>query len=110
MKSSPFKYGQTVSNQSFTNREAELELLKSNLLQGIHTMILSPRRWGKSSLVEKTISIIKEKNKKHRTVVIDLFTVSSEKEFLELFAREVLKAASDKWEERIQYAKEIFKL
>src|SRR4030095_70066 len=109
MKISPFKYGQIVDNQSFTNREHELERLLANLLQGTHTMILSPRRWGKSSLVEKTVSIINEKHKSYRTVVIDLFTVGSEKEFLELFAREVLKAVSDKWEERIRDAKELFK-
>jgi len=109
MKTSPFIYGQVVNNQSFTNRDKELEQLQSNLLQGIHTMILSPRRWGKSSLVEKAVSLIKEKHQTHRTVVIDLFTVGSEKEFLELFAREVLKAVSDKWEERIQFAKELFK-
>jgi uncharacterized protein len=109
MKESPFKYGQTVSNQSFTNREMELKKLETYLLQGTHTMILSPRRWGKSSLVEKTIAQINKKNRSHKTVVIDLFSVGSEKEFLELFAREVLKAASGKWEERIRDAKELFK-
>jgi len=109
MYSSPFKYGQIVSNQSFTNREKELEQLQNNLLQGIHTMILSPRRWGKSSLVEKTISIINTKHPAHKTVIIDLFTTGTEKEFLEVFAREVLKAASGKWEERIRDAKEFLK-
>ncbi len=109
MKPSPFKYGQTVNNQHFTNREKELERLLANMLQGNHTMILSPRRWGKSSLVEKAISIIDKKHRSYRTVIIDLFTVGSEKEFMEIFAKEVLKAASDKWEERIRDAKELFK-
>ncbi len=109
MKPSPFKYGQIVSNQHFTNREQELDRLLSNMLQGNHTLILSPRRWGKSSLVERVVNIIDKKHKAYRTVVIDLFTVGSEKEFLEIFAREVLKAASDKWEERIRDAKELFK-
>ena len=109
MISSPFVYGKIVNNQSFTNRETEMAKLQTNLLQGIHTMIISPRRWGKSSLVEKVLSKINLKHKNHKTVLIDLFTVGTEKDFLELFAREVLKAASGKWEDRIRTAKELFK-
>jgi hypothetical protein len=53
MKSSPFIYGSTVSTQEFTNREKEIKKLTTNLLTGINTIIISPHRWGKSSLVEK---------------------------------------------------------
>lgn len=109
MKDSPFIYGTTVSVQSFTNREAESEKLQSNLLNGINTTIISPRRWGKSSLVEKVISDINKKNKKTKTLIIDLFSVSSEEEFLELFAREVIKASSSKWEEWMSSGKDFFK-
>jgi hypothetical protein len=109
MKDSPFIYGTTVNRHSFTNRESETEKLKTNLLNGVNTMIISPRRWGKSSLVEKVISDINKKEKKVKTVVIDLFSVSNEEEFLELFAREVLKASSTKWQDWINTGKEIFK-
>jgi len=61
MKNSPFIYGTTVSEHSFTNRENETEKLKGNLIGGINTMIISPRRWGKSSLVEKVIVDINKK-------------------------------------------------
>src|ERR1043165_4580888 len=101
MKDSPFIYGTTVSVQSFTNREKETEKLRSNLLYGINTTIISPRRWGKSSLVEKVIHDINKKEKKVKTVIIDLFSVNSEEEFLELFAREVIKASSSRWQEWI---------
>lgn len=109
MKDSPFIYGTTVSRNFFTNREKESEKLRNNLLNGINTMIISPRRWGKSSLVEKVISDINRKEKKIKTVVIDLFSVSTEEEFLELFAREVLKASSTKWQDWIKTGKEFFK-
>jgi hypothetical protein len=109
MKDSPFIYGTTVSENAFTNRENEAEKLRSNLLQGINTTIISPRRWGKSSLVEKVIHDISKKEKKVKTVIIDLFSVNSQEEFLELFAREVLKASSGKWQEWINYGKEFFK-
>jgi hypothetical protein len=109
MKDSPFIYGSTVSRHSFTNREKETEKIKGNLLNGINTMLISPRRWGKSSLIEKVILDINRKDKKVKTVMIDLFSVSSEQEFLEMFAKEVLKASSTKWQEWIKTGKDIFK-
>ena len=109
MKDSPFIYGTIVSIQSFTNREAESAKLQSNLLNGINTTIISPRRWGKSSLVEKVIIDINKKDKKTKTVIIDLFSVSSEEEFLEQFAREVIKASSSKWQDWMSSGKEFFK-
>lgn len=106
---SPFIYGTTVSIHSFTNREAESAKLKSNLLNGINTMLISPRRWGKSSLVEKVIHDISRKEKRTRIVLIDLFSVSSEAEFLERFAREVLKASSSRWQDWVNAGKLFFK-
>ena len=46
---------------------------------------------------------------KLRFVVIDLFAVSSEDAFLELYAREIIKASSNKWEEWINLTKKVFK-
>lgn len=106
---SPFIYGKTVSVASFTNREADASKLKSNLLNGINTMLISPRRWGKSSLVEKVIIDINKQNKQVKTIIIDLFSVSSEEEFLQLYASEVIKASSTKWQEWMSIGKEFFK-
>ena len=108
-QTSPFVYGSTVSNKAFTNRIKESEKLYYNLTSGINTTIISPRRWGKSSLVEKVFNQINKREKKIKTVVIDLFSVQSEDQFLELFAREVVKASSSNWEEWIKTSKEIFK-
>lgn len=106
-KKSPFIYGTTVNRYSFTDREAESAKLRSNLLNGINTTIISPRRWGKSSLVEKIISDITDNNK--RTVIIDLFSISNQEEFLEVFAREIIKASSSQWEDWMNSGKELFK-
>lgn len=109
MKDSPFLYGSTVSTVAFTNREDEITKLKSNLLNGLNTTLISPRRWGKSSLVEKVITDINKKEKKTKTVIIDLFSVGSTEEFLERYAREVIKASSTKWQDWLQSGKEFFK-
>ena len=57
MEKTPFAFGKIVRTHAFTNREKEAEKLTRNLLGGIHTMLISPRRWGKSSLVEKVIAL-----------------------------------------------------
>ncbi len=108
-ESSPFLFGRTVSKMGFTNREQDLEKLYKNLTQGINTMLISPRRWGKSSLVERLILELKTKNPEIKVVSLDLFSVSSEEEFLELFAREVIKASSTIWQEWLQTGKDFFK-
>jgi len=103
----PFIYGSTVSNKSFTDRENDYRKLYSNLTTGINTMLISPRRWGKSSLVEKVFNNIN--TKQHKTIIIDLFSVSDEAEFLEKFAQEIIKASSSKFEDWIKNTKLFFK-
>ena len=107
--STAFKYGSVVSSQYFTNRESETWHLKKNFKGGIHTIIISPRRWGKSSLVEKVLDDLRKKQAGIKIVRLDLFSVANEMEFLELFAREVIKASSTKWEQWVAYTKEYLK-
>ena len=59
--------------------------------------------------MEKVVNEINQKEKKIKTVIIDLFSISGEEEFLEVFAREVIKAFSSKWEDWVQSAKDFFK-
>ena len=52
---SPFRFGQVVESNSFINRKDEFVLLEQNLLNGNHLIIISPRRYGKTSLIHKFI-------------------------------------------------------
>ncbi len=104
----PFTYGKIVNTDAFTNRENELAKLLANLKSGINTIIISPRRWGKSSLVSKAFAELKDE-RKIKTVQIDLFSIRSEEEFLQVFAKEVIKVSASKLEERIKLVKEFFK-
>jgi uncharacterized protein len=47
----PFRYGALALDEAFTNREAELEELRSDVLNGQDVVVFAPRRYGKSSLV-----------------------------------------------------------
>ncbi|MNU78766.1 Archaeal ATPase [compost metagenome] len=104
-KYSPFIFGNTVSDRAYTNREDEAHKLKQNLLGGINTIIISPRRWGKSSLVERVLLDINKNEKQAKTVLLDLFTVNSDLEFFEVYTREIIKSTSTKWEDWLHDAK-----
>ena len=52
---------------------------------------------------------LNKKGGKRKTLIIDLFSIGSEEEFYEEFARSVLKASSSKWQDWIQSGKTLFK-
>ena len=84
---SPFMFGSTVSTIAFTNRKSELKRLQTNLVNGINTTIISPRRWGKSSLVEYVTKKIRKDQNVIVIISLDLFSIRSQEEFLNEFAR-----------------------
>ena len=47
----PFRYGAPVEAASFCDRVDELEVLTARMREGIHAFVLSPRRYGKTSLL-----------------------------------------------------------
>lgn len=107
--SKPFIYGRLAETDYFTNRTAEIKSLAGNLLTGINTVLISPRRWGKSSLVANTALAVQKKHKDVKFCFIDLFTIRTEEEFYELYATELIKASATKWDERIAGVKQFFK-
>lgn len=52
----PFKFGTLVDNQYFTDRIEELEQINRTLNSPNHLILISPRRFGKSSLVKKAVT------------------------------------------------------
>jgi len=103
----PFNFGRTVKSECFTNREMEVKKLTSNFQNRINTIIVSPRRWGKSSLVEKVAGQVRSKTIK--VVIIDLFGMRTEEEFYNALANAVIKATSGKTEEWIELGKKFLK-
>jgi uncharacterized protein len=104
---SPFQFGKTVKGERFINREKERHRLANNFMSGINTILLSPRRYGKSSLVHQ-VSIDMEK-KSVRFVFMDLFNVRSEEDFYKLYLQQVLRATMPKENELLKGIKEFFK-
>ena len=101
----PFVYGKLPQRIDFTDREKELERLKNNFNSLVNTMIISPRRWGKTSLVKMASLLATQENKKLKVVHIDVFNIRSEYEFYLLLANEVLKATSSGWDDLVKHTR-----
>lgn len=59
MKENPFRYGQVVTGEYFTNREDEIREISEEIASGQSIVLISPRRYGKTSVVINTINKIK---------------------------------------------------
>ena len=103
MESKPFIFGVATSGENFTDREKETERLLSNFRYGVNTVLISPRRWGKTSLVQKVCRLASSDELK--IVYLDIFACRSERDFYDAFASAVLKQTSSRWEEWMENAK-----
>ena len=102
---SPFQFGTLATNDNFIDRVEDRALLKQLLSSHINVMLISPRRWGKSSLVKKAMSELADEDKSVRVCYIDAFSIGSEVEFYRTFASQVIACASSKMERWMEDAK-----
>jgi len=87
----PFIFGEIIDEPYFVNRTQELRDLVRDLADGQKVFLLSPRRFGKSSLV--ALALLKLRKRHIRTVSVTVSSYSSYTQFLEKFAERVLRAA-----------------
>ena len=100
MENKPFVFGVETSEEHFTDREKETARLIQNFQNGVNTILISPRRWGKTSLVHKVCNMVESEH--IRTVRLDIFSCRSEKDFYDAFATAVLKQTSSRIEEWLE--------
>jgi len=98
----PFEYGEIVGQTQFINRDDDRARLALNLTGGLNTMLISPRRWGKSSLVQQVA--IQNQNEQIIFCFIDLFHIRDEQEFYAVLTKTVIEATSNKMEEWLSTA------
>lgn len=98
-----FVFGVATSGENFTDRKNETKRLLLNFQQGINTIIISPRRIGKTSLVRKVCELAQSDDLK--IVYLDIFSCRSDSEFYDAFATAVLRQTASKLEEWIDNAK-----
>lgn len=100
----PFVYGIAAEQEYFTDREQETKRLLLNFESGINTIIISPRRWGKTSLVNKVAQQMSG-NTLVRVVRMDAFSVRTQEDFYRMFATEIIRQTATHIEEWIANAK-----
>jgi hypothetical protein len=95
----PFVYGEIVPVAAFVDREVELDRLSRDLRAGQKVFLISPRRYGKSSLVRQ--ALLSAARSGALTVEVQVSSYSSYIGFLEGYARALASA-----ETRIDRARE----
>ena len=99
---SPFQFGSLAEKENFIDRIEDRALLKQLLMSGIHVMLISPRRWGKSSLVKIVGDELMSEDDNVRVCYIDAFSISTETEFYRVFASRVMSCAASRFERGIE--------
>lgn len=87
----PFKFGSIVENEFFTDRVKEVEYIQQFINSRNHLILISPRRFGKSSVVLKAV---KQANRKY--IMLNLQEVTSIADFAAKLLREVYRTHT--WE------------
>jgi AAA+ ATPase superfamily predicted ATPase len=104
---SPFQFGTLATKENFIDRNEDRAMLKQLLTSHINVMLISPRRWGKSSLVKRSMEELTSEKNDIKVCFIDAFSISSEAEFYRTFASKVIECASSKFEKWTEDAKNL---
>ena len=91
----PFVYGEVVPAAAFVDRVDELERLVRDLDAAQKVFLISPRRYGKSSLIRRALAAMARRGA--ITVEVTVSSFSSYVAFLEGYARAIV-AAEAKWD------------
>ncbi len=99
-----FVFGIAVDDYNFTDREQETRQLKMNFEAGINTILVSPRRWGKTSLVKKAAKLVDSDS----TIVVylDMFPCKTEYDFYNAFSAALLTQTASRKELWMENARE----
>lgn len=100
----PFIYGEVVTGGDFADRKDEVTRLLQDLKDGEKIFLISPRRYGKTSLIVNTLEKLKKEGL--YTIYIDLYKATSLHKLLELYAREIAQKVETKIERAIHLIKE----
>ena len=84
----PFVVGKYISDEYFCDREKETDFLIRQIRNGRNTVLISPRRMGKTGLIHHTFSIPDIRRNFH-TFFVDIYSTGSLAEFVYLLAGEI---------------------
>jgi AAA+ ATPase superfamily predicted ATPase len=84
----PFQYGVVIDDRAFCNRKEEIAYLKNQIINGYSTWLFSPRRFGKTSLIEKVFRELDDT----RCIYLDLYNIKSIDDFSRKYSQVIAKS------------------
>ena len=98
----PFIIKGYVSKEYFCDRKTELETLHRNVLNGVNTTLISPRKMGKSGLIFRYFDDLQVEI---QAIYVDIYSSRSLNDFIKLMAEAILL----KFPEKSKIGKEFMK-
>ncbi len=87
--SNPFEYSDPVTGESFADRRSELQTLTTRMLAGQNVVLISPRRYGKTSLIMN--AQVRVRRRGGRTGMANLFWCRSRQDVAQELANAVVR-------------------
>ena len=96
----PFHYGSAVTGERFTDRSTELKVLVACMTQGQNAVLLSPRRYGKTSLLKRAAEGASEAGA--RVGMANLVQCSNRREVAEELATAIARSLTSRLGVRLE--------
>lgn len=101
----PFHFGGVVSMEHFCNRTREMKELKTDIDTGLNLLLYAPRRFGKTSLVLKTI-----KETSYQYIFLDLMSIVDTGEFINEYFNAISKSLDTTADKVVDFFKKIISI
>lgn len=104
----PFVYQGYVSPDYFCDRTEETEELIANLQNGRNTVLISPRRIGKTGLIKNAFFRLSEQEKDSKCLYIDIFATKNQHDFVQLLGTAIAQEVLSKERRAVKRLLEFF--
>ena len=104
----PFIYQGYVSPEYFCDRTEETEELIANLQNGRNTVLISPRRIGKTGLIKNVFYRLKELEKDAKCIYIDIFATKNQHDFVQLLGTAIAQEVMSRERQAMKRLLEFF--
>ena len=102
----PFKFGEVVKGEDFADRKKEVKEIIEDVYNSVNIFLISPRRYGKTSLIMKVFEELSERN--FIKIFIDFYTISDVNHLLQKLSSEIIKNSYKKLNLVMERIKDFF--
>jgi hypothetical protein len=93
----PFHYGTPVEGEQFTGRRQELDALTTRMRNGVNAVLLSPRRYGKTSLLHAAEARLARSRPAAAIIEVNVLRATSLSGLVGLLAAGAYRIPGGKW-------------